>query len=180
MQNTVAPHVQRPPRFDGTTSTGAPSMLRVLPTYVVAPEIWTPLPASEVCMLYKLPCNRERERERERESLPVSHSPHSQLAASHPATNPHSCQPHSPAVQPHSHTVIQPYSHTAIQTGRQAGSRSRASTDKRMMNGMCSLQNFWLQRKETTCSDCSSVSRCTQHRVPSSIQSWSLLSCRPP
>lgn len=49
MLANITPQVQRPPRFDGTCRSGTPSMLRVLPTRIVAPEIWTPLPASEVC-----------------------------------------------------------------------------------------------------------------------------------
>lgn len=52
MQSTIAPQVQRPARFDGTTTSGAPSLLRVLPTHVIAPEIWTPLPAAEVCAVF--------------------------------------------------------------------------------------------------------------------------------
>jgi hypothetical protein len=50
-------HIQRPASFDGTaagTGPGSgcwPQLRRVLPTHVVPPETWAPLPASEPAQL---------------------------------------------------------------------------------------------------------------------------------
>ena len=71
--------LERPASFDGTAGSG-PCMRRVLPTHVVPPETWTPLPASEPSQLLAAAQRCEVQRLQLCLSLSVTPYPESHMA----------------------------------------------------------------------------------------------------